>query len=103
MNEIVKQLQERIGLAEREKEVLMKELQQANKLRAMGAMAAGIAHEINTPVQFVSDNTRYVSKAADDIFTFVGSVRYNLENWEEQKVRVEDKKERASQLDVIYT
>src|SRR5690606_8066017 len=29
--------------------------------------AAGIAHEINTPAQFVSDNISYVGKAMDDV------------------------------------
>jgi signal transduction histidine kinase len=30
----------------------------------MGQLAAGIAHEINTPVQYVADNTRFVARSA---------------------------------------
>jgi len=38
-------------------------LQQAQRLEAIGQLAAGIAHEINTPMQFVGDNTRFLQKA----------------------------------------
>ncbi len=36
---------------------------QSQKLEAIGRLAAGIAHEINTPVQFVSDNTVFLQRA----------------------------------------
>ena len=36
---------------------------QSQKLEAIGQLAAGIAHEINTPVQFVSDNTVFLQRA----------------------------------------
>ncbi|MFZ3215768.1 MAG: ATP-binding protein [Candidatus Acidiferrales bacterium] len=36
------------------------ELRHAQKLEAVGGLAAGIAHEINTPIQFIGDNTRFV-------------------------------------------
>lgn len=37
------------------------ELHQAQKLQAIGQLAAGIAHEINTPMQYVGDNTRFLA------------------------------------------
>jgi len=43
------------------------ELRHAQKLEAVGGLAAGIAHEINTPIQFVGDNIRFVSEAFADI------------------------------------
>ncbi len=39
------------------------ELHQAQKLEAVGRLAAGIAHEINTPIQFIGDNTHFLSDA----------------------------------------
>jgi signal transduction histidine kinase len=36
------------------------ELRHAHKLEAVGRLAAGIAHEIDTPIQCISDNTRFL-------------------------------------------
>jgi PAS domain S-box-containing protein len=39
------------------------DLQQAQKLEAVGRLAAGIAHELNTPIQFIGDNTQFMQEA----------------------------------------
>jgi two-component system NtrC family sensor kinase len=39
------------------------ELAQAEKLRAVGQLASGIAHELNTPIQYVGDNISFLKHA----------------------------------------
>ena len=46
---------------------LESDLAQAQKLESVGRLAAGVAHEINTPVQFVSDSVLFVREAMDDL------------------------------------
>ncbi|MFO0746957.1 MAG: ATP-binding protein [Myxococcota bacterium] len=43
------------------------ELRQAQKLEAMGRLAAGVAHEINTPIQFVNDSLEFVRASINDL------------------------------------
>lgn len=42
-------------------------LAQAQKLESIGELAAGIAHEINTPIQFIGDNTRFVKESCQEL------------------------------------
>jgi signal transduction histidine kinase len=39
------------------------QLRQAQKLEAIGQLAAGIAHEINTPMQYIGDNIRFLEES----------------------------------------
>jgi signal transduction histidine kinase len=48
-------------------EQLEARIAQAQKLESIGELASGIAHEINTPVQYVGDNTRFLQDAYEKI------------------------------------
>jgi two-component system NtrC family sensor kinase len=62
-----RELQARIESQEEERERLTRELRLAQKLEAVGRLAAGVGHEINTPMQFVSDNISFLRDSVGDL------------------------------------
>jgi len=52
-----------IKAGERERQMMEVQLRQAQKLESIGQLAAGIAHEINTPMQFIGDSLHFLKEA----------------------------------------
>jgi two-component system NtrC family sensor kinase len=52
---------------------LERQLAQTQKLESIGHLAAGIAHEINTPIQYIGDNGKFLEDAFKDLLKFADS------------------------------
>lgn len=50
-----------------ERRMIQAQLQHAQKMESIGQLAAGIAHEINTPTQFVSDNLTFLRDSCSSV------------------------------------
>jgi PAS domain S-box-containing protein len=62
-----------LKLAELERERMEMELRLAQNLESVGQLAAGIAHEINTPIQFIGDSVRFLEGAFGDVLCLIDS------------------------------
>ncbi len=62
-----------------EERQLQAQLVQSQKLESVGQLAAGVAHEINTPIQFVGDNLRFLSTGMEGISSLLTALDELLE------------------------
>ncbi len=62
--------------SQRERDLMELHLRQAQKLESIGQLAAGIAHEINTPMQYIGDNTRFLQDAFADLRNIVRTFQH---------------------------
>ncbi len=86
---IKKELQDRVESQEQERDRLALELRMAQKLEAVGRLAAGVAHEINTPMQYISDNVTFLSESVDDLANVISAYRVDRERGNEISAEVE--------------
>lgn len=71
-------------------DVTQKELMEAqsnlsSKMESIGQLAAGIAHEINTPIQYLGDNLNYIGRSFD-VIKDMNLYQFNLVSSRAEKV-----------------
>jgi two-component system NtrC family sensor kinase len=71
------------------------EFHQESKLESLGRLSAGLAHEINTPIQYVGDNARFLEEAYQELIRVVEVYRGLLDTsnpigWAERQERVRE-------------
>src|SRR2546423_2509426 len=85
---------------------LQRELRRSQKLESVGQLASGIAHEINTPVQFVGDNFRFFEEAFEKAFVLIDAYRAILArdcppmSWDDRCAAV-DSAEAIAEIDYL--
>src|SRR5260370_29566257 len=60
------ELQDRLVAELKERERMVNELHLAQKLESVGRLASGIAHEINTPIQYIGDCIHFLRSGFAD-------------------------------------
>ena len=58
-----------------ERKQIESQLLQSQKMQSIGQLAAGIAHEINTPIQFIGDNLQFLENGFAELLGLLGEYR----------------------------
>jgi two-component system, NtrC family, sensor kinase len=73
-------LEEQKAAVARQQELQEQQLLQNEKMSSLGRMLAGVAHEINNPVNFIYGNINYANEYIDNLLTLVATYQAEIPN-----------------------
>jgi len=91
-----------LGADTTERKNLMSQVLQSQKLEAIGQLAAGIAHEINTPVQYIGDNLRFMSSGILNLIEILTYYDELLKNMLKDQNLLSEISKKLTKLDIQF-
>lgn len=79
------------------------QLVQSEKLASIGQLTAGIAHELNNPINFVASSAQSLRRDFEDLNEIIGMVKAMDASDDALENKVNAVKEKLSQLDIDFT
>lgn len=79
------------------------QLVQSEKLASIGQLTAGIAHELNNPINFVSSSSQSLRRDFEDVNEILAGLRAIQGTPEEMAIQLEQLRKRMAELDLDFT